>query len=63
MTIGEKIKATREKAKLTRNALAVRAGLQWNALQQIEDFGRIPTIPILERLARGLGCEVKDLLP
>ena len=63
MTIGERIKQIREKKKLTRNALAVRAGLDWGALQQIEQDKRMPTIRVLDRIADALCCEAKDLLP
>jgi transcriptional regulator with XRE-family HTH domain len=60
----DKIRALREKAELTQEEAATRAGLKnrqyWNNIETGQRKNL--TIETLEKVARALGCTAKDLL-
>ena len=51
------IREHRERAGLTRYALAKRAGLTWQGLKNIEVHRRNPSVPTLRRIGEGLGVK------
>ena len=71
---GERVKDLRKQKGMTQERLAEKAGITPAALSQIEKGARVPTIPVLHRIARVLGVsldylsgkteksELKDLL-
>ena len=62
--VGEVIKARRETAGLTRNALAVKAGVNASYLMRLER-GNIahPSFHTVCQLADALGCKADELRP
>lgn len=62
MDIGKTIKRRREKADVTRAALAPRAGMARQQLVRIESDLSSPTLRTLERVAAALGCTVWQLV-
>ena len=53
--IGERIRYFREKKNLTKNALAVNAGVSPSYIQQVEQGLKCPTVEYLGHLCWGLG--------
>lgn len=61
--IGERIVELREELGLTQERLAWEAGLKSKSyLSRIEGGDRLPSLEILDKLARRLGVETRDLL-
>jgi transcriptional regulator with XRE-family HTH domain len=52
-----------ERGRLSLDDLAARSGLSKTTLWQLKRGRNGPTLRTLEKLARGLGCRVEDLLP
>jgi len=62
MAIGDHIRDLRWDAHLKQVELAHRAGIAQNTLSQIELGNTVPSVRTLEKIARGLGVEVSELL-
>jgi transcriptional regulator with XRE-family HTH domain len=62
MSIGDRIKDLRWDARINQTELARRAGIAKNTMSQIELGNQEPSIKTLEKIARGLGVPVSDLL-
>lgn len=62
MTLGDKIKETRENLMLTQSALAARAGISRVSVGNYERGARIPNSTILNRLAKALHTSPDYLL-
>ena len=62
MAIGEHIRDLRWGARLKQVELARRAGIAQNTLSQIELGNTVPSVPTLEKIARGLGVSADELL-
>lgn len=56
--LGAAVRQRREELGLTQADLARRAGLQQPAVARFEAGGTMPTIPMLERLAKALGMRL-----
>ena len=61
--IGERVKALRERAKFSGNALAKEAGVSQSYLWEIENGQTEPSISSLEKIAKALGVSLKALIP
>lgn len=59
---GSRIRQLREGRGLTRGRLAEQADVGVNTILRIEVHDHQPTLRILTKLARALGCTVADLL-
>jgi HTH-type transcriptional regulator / antitoxin HipB len=57
--LGEAVRARRRELRLSQTALGERAGLTQFAVARFEAGGTMPTIAVLERLARALELELK----
>ncbi|MEF2277018.1 helix-turn-helix transcriptional regulator [Deinococcus sp. YIM 134068] len=57
------LRAERHRQGLTLEDLAERSGLTWSYISQVERGLRNITIDNQDALARGLGVELRDLLP
>lgn len=62
MKIGEKIKLSREKHKITQKELAKRAGISNTYLSDIERMRTNPSIKVLKQIADALDEEIRNLL-
>jgi transcriptional regulator with XRE-family HTH domain len=62
MAIGDHIRDLRWGARLKQVELARRAGIAQNTLSQIELGNTVPSVPTLEKIARGLGVSTDELL-
>lgn len=62
VTIMKSIRAFRKKKGYTQEILARKAGIARSYLCEIEKGYKIPSIPILEKLANALGVSVVELL-
>ncbi|QQS59945.1 helix-turn-helix transcriptional regulator [Candidatus Peregrinibacteria bacterium] len=62
-TIGQKIKAWRNKKELTQDALARKADIPYTTLAKIEsDVIKSPTLPTATKIAAGLGITLDELI-
>jgi transcriptional regulator with XRE-family HTH domain len=61
-TFGKNLNRLRLARSLTQEALAEKADVSRRYLQEIESGAKLPTVPVLARLRRGLGCAWDDLL-
>lgn len=61
MTVGERFKAQRVKARLTQQELAEATGLSKGGIYQIESGRRLPSYKATRKIARALGVEVGQL--
>jgi len=61
--LGNKIRELRKKKKLTQEDLAYKSELDYSYMNQIENGKRNPSIEAVERIAKALGAQVKDLIP
>ena len=61
MTVGERIKEARKKAKMTQNELAQKMGIPFQSISQWERDLRKPKYETLARIATALGCNISDL--
>ena len=62
-TVGHRIKALRAKRRLTVRQLATASGVAPSTITRIETGERQPLLVHLERLAVGLRCSARDLIP
>jgi ribosome-binding protein aMBF1 (putative translation factor) len=56
--LGRRVRELRIKQGLSQSELARRAGMTQPAVARFEAGGTVPTLPVLERLARSLGVEL-----
>lgn len=61
LIIGKNIKKYRQRADLTQDKLAEKIGISLRYIQHIESGARIPTIPMLYKIAAALGKDIKNL--
>jgi len=61
--LGEKIKNAREKAKLTQEEVAKKAGLRGNYFAKIERGEINPTFKTLHSIKKALNIEANDIFP
>lgn len=61
-TVGDRLRSHRQRACLTQQALAERAGLDKQAVSLIENAHQTPRLDTLWRLARALDVAVADLV-
>ena len=61
-TRGERIKAARQRATLTQEKLAKRAGVTRNTINRVENELAAPSLRLLERLARILDVRLAKLV-
>lgn len=62
MTLDENLRRAREAANLSREVLAVRAGVSSSTVARIELGGYLPRLGTLSRIAEVLNISVSDLL-
>lgn len=60
MSIGENIKARREKLGLTQSELGDAACVTCQMISQIENDVKVPSLPVAFRIADKLSCRVED---
>ncbi len=56
--LGRRLRELRVEQGLSQTELARRAGMTQPAVARFEAGGTVPTLPVLERLARALGAEL-----
>ncbi len=56
--LGQRVRELRVQQGLSQTELARRAGMTQPAVARFEAGGTVPTLPVLERLARSLGVEL-----
>ncbi|MGH3979827.1 MAG: helix-turn-helix domain-containing protein [Pseudonocardiaceae bacterium] len=56
--LGRRVRELREQQGLSQTELAKRAAMTQPAVARFEAGGTVPTLPVLERLARSLGAEL-----
>lgn len=56
--LGRQVRELRVQQGLSQTELARRAGMTQPAVARFEAGGTVPTLPVLERLARSLGAEL-----
>jgi transcriptional regulator with XRE-family HTH domain len=62
-TIGQKIKAWRNKKELTQDALAKKADIPYTTLSKIEsNVIQNPTLYTITKIAKGLGINLDELI-
>ena len=57
-----KLKALRERRKMSQEQLAARAGISRTYLARLETARQDPTLSMIEKLAKALRVKVKDLV-
>lgn len=62
MTIGDNIRAARDAAGWTQQEAADRAGMKQPNWCDYEHGGRVPSVAVLRRIAKAIGCEVAELI-
>lgn len=60
LSVGAQIREKRDKAGITQEELAARAGLSRNTIINFETNRRVPKVTDLEKIAHILGCEIVD---
>jgi transcriptional regulator with XRE-family HTH domain len=60
--LGAHIRAIRRRRGLTQEEMADKCGLHWTYIGGLERGERNPTLTTMERIARGLGVSVVDLM-
>ena len=63
MLFGRRVRELRQKAKLSQEKLADRAGLHWTYLGGIERGTRNPSLVNIGKLAHALGVPPRELFP
>ncbi len=63
MKIGVQVKRERERALLTQQELAERAGVGLTTLNRIENDHAEPHFRTIRKIAKALGIDAKDLIP
>lgn len=62
--LGEAVRTRRQALGLSQHELGRRADMTQSAVARFEAGGTVPTIPVLDRLARALGLELRvELAP
>ena len=62
MSMGLRLRQLREQRGLSVRGLAVKAGVDWTAINRIE-LGKVnPRLDTLEKLAKALGVGLRDLI-
>ncbi|MQA15491.1 MAG: helix-turn-helix domain-containing protein [Pseudonocardiaceae bacterium] len=56
--LGRRVRELRVQQEVSQTELARRAGMTQPAVARFEAGGTVPTLPVLERLARALGAEL-----
>lgn len=56
--LGRRVRELREQQGLSQTELATRTGMTQPAVARFEAGGTVPTLPVLDRLARSLGVEL-----
>ncbi|MBA9001397.1 MULTISPECIES: helix-turn-helix domain-containing protein [Thermomonospora] len=56
--LGRTVRALREERGWSQSRLAETAGMTQSAVARFEAGGTVPTLPVLERLAKALGAEL-----
>ena len=62
MTIGEKIREIRESKKWTLEQVANLTGMSRQRVQAIESSTGYPMISTIQKIAKALGCPLRDIL-
>lgn len=62
LRFAEKLRAERNRQKLTLEDLAEKSGLTWSYISQVERGVRNITVDNMDALAKGVGVELRDLL-
>lgn len=57
--LGEAVRARRQELGLSQREVGRRAGMTQSAVARFEGGGTVPTFPVLDRLARALGLELR----
>ena len=60
--IGKALKSLRQRAGLTQEKLAERAGISPRYIQEIEIGSRVPSVTVLEHLRKAVRCTWDELL-
>jgi transcriptional regulator with XRE-family HTH domain len=60
--LGRRIYEFRKQGKLTQAALAEKAKISNEFMSAVERGAKLPSLPVLERIANGLRVEMKDLV-
>lgn len=60
--IGRRVREKREEAALTLQELARRSGVATSTIQKVETSQMIPSVAIVMKIARGLGCRASTLV-
>ena len=63
MKIGVQVKRERERALLTQQELAERAGVGLTTLNRIENDHAEPHFRTIRKIAKALGIDARDLIP
>ena len=62
-SLSKRLRILREKAELTQEELARKAGISVKYLQNLEGMNpKNPSLLTLEKIAKGLGCPTADLI-
>ncbi|WP_262890655.1 helix-turn-helix domain-containing protein [Kordia aestuariivivens] len=61
LNIGKRIRELRKEQNMTQLDLAVKSGMEENAVQRLEMARTSPTIKTLYKIAKGLGVELREL--
>jgi len=60
--IGDELKSARERAALTQEELAFRAGVHRTYISLLERGKKSPTLEVLQRISKALGVRMSDLV-
>lgn len=60
--IGGRVRAARATLRISQEELAGRAGVPSETISRVEMSRIVPTLPTLGAIAKGLGCELGDLV-
>jgi transcriptional regulator with XRE-family HTH domain len=61
--VGQRIRFVREKSGKTAQELSQTTGLPSSHISAIERGKANPTVRTLDKIARGIGCSLRDLMP
>ena len=59
--VGRRIRTAREAQGLSLRRFALMVGISYPYLSNVENGKQAPTVDMLERIARGLGMDIRDL--
>lgn len=60
--IGQRVRDLRKARKVSQQALAEKAGMSWQYLGNVERAEASPTLDVIEKLIKALGCSPGELL-